>query len=71
MLDPFEQLFQHCWGHARVLHMVSLTNTRDGRTLLGVVASVFKLLLTRTQQCWELLHRLQGEDKAGRKKLGR
>ena len=23
MLDPFAQLFQHCWGHARSLHMVS------------------------------------------------
>ena len=22
-LDPFSQLFQHCWGHARALHMVS------------------------------------------------
>ena len=22
MLDPFAQLFQHCWGHARSLHMV-------------------------------------------------
>ena len=22
MLDPFAQLFQHCWGHARVLHVV-------------------------------------------------
>ena len=23
MLDPFAQLFQHCWGHARALQMVS------------------------------------------------
>ena len=23
MLDPFAQPFQHCWGHARALHMVS------------------------------------------------
>ena len=23
MLDPFAQLFQHCWGHTRSLHMVS------------------------------------------------
>ena len=22
MLDPFAQLFQHCWGHARLLRMV-------------------------------------------------
>ena len=22
MLDPFGQLFQHCWGHARSLRMV-------------------------------------------------
>ena len=22
MLDPFAQLFQHCWGHTRALHMV-------------------------------------------------
>ena len=24
MLDPFAQLLQHCWGHARTLHMVSI-----------------------------------------------
>ena len=23
MLDPFAQLFQHCWDHARALHLVS------------------------------------------------
>ena len=23
MLDPFAQLLQHCWSHARALHMVS------------------------------------------------
>ena len=27
MFGPFSQLFQHCWGHARALHMVSLETT--------------------------------------------
>ena len=52
MLDPFAQLFQHCWGHARSLRMVYkdlwvLSFPRCtagphivGATMLGVVASV-------------------------------
>ena len=28
MLDPFAQLLQHCWGHARALHMVCLEFTK-------------------------------------------
>ena len=55
MLDPFAQLLQHCWGDAHALHMISLTNTRDGATLLAVVAYVFTLLPTRTQQLSTLL----------------
>ena len=64
MLDPFAQLFQHCWGDAHALHMISLTNTRDGPTLLGVVASVFTLLPTRAQQLSTLLaqERFQSRD---------
>ena len=27
MLDPFAQLFQQSWGHARALHVVSLETT--------------------------------------------
>ena len=52
MFDPFAQLFQHCWGHARSLRMVYkdlwvLSFPRCtagpnivGATMLGVVASV-------------------------------
>ena len=70
MLDPFAQLFQHCWAsHA---HYAWFTKTYglypshdalQAPTLLGVVASVWTPLPTRTQQlptllaqqCWELL----------------
>ena len=70
MLDPFAQLFQHCWGYARSLRMVykdlwfvSFPRCTVGPTLLGVGASVRTPLPTRTQQlptllaqqCWELL----------------
>ena len=70
MLDPFAQLFQHCWGHARSLRMVTksygLHPSHDAlqvTILLGVVASVCTPLPTRNQQlptllaqqCWELL----------------
>ena len=61
MLDPFAQLFQHCCGHVRVLHIVCFKFTKSCGlyhfhdalqvlTLLGVVASVCKPLPTRTQQ---------------------
>ena len=40
MLDLFAQLFQHCWGHARALHMVS---------------KVLWVISFRSQHCWELL----------------
>ena len=50
MLDQFAQLFQHCWGHARALHMagkvLQVYPSHDALqvpTLLG-------------QQSWELLH---------------
>ena len=57
MLDPFAQLFQHCWGHSRSSCMVY----KDlwVVSMLGVVAYVRRPLLTRTQQlaqqCCELL----------------
>ena len=69
MLDPFAQLFQHCWGHERALCMVykdfGLYPSHDALqvpTLLRVVAYVCTPLPTRTQQlptllvqqCWEL-----------------
>ena len=69
MLDLFAQLFQHCWGHTRVLHMVSKVlwvypshDALQVPTLSGVVASVCTPLPTRTwrlpallaQQRWEL-----------------
>ena len=51
MLDSCAQLFQHCWGHARALHMVSLEFTKSYLfypsdhalhvpTMLEVVASI-------------------------------
>ena len=70
MLDPFPQLFQHCWGHARSLRMATETyglysfhNAPQVPNFLGVVASVCTPLPTCTQQlptlldqqCWELL----------------
>ena len=67
MLDPFAQLFQHCWGHTRALHMVSkvlLYPCHDALqvpTLLGVGAPLPTLMLQiptlslLTQQCLELL----------------
>ena len=54
-VDPFAQLFQHCWGHAHELHMVykvlwvvSSNDALQVPTLLGVVASVCTPLPTRT-----------------------
>ena len=67
MLDPFAQLFQHCWGHTRALHMVSkvlLYPCHDALqvpTLLGVGAPLPTLMLQiptlslLTQQFLELL----------------
>ena len=71
MLDPFAQLFQHCWGHAREVHMIykglwvfSFSRYTAGpNCFLGAVASVCTPLPTHTQQlptllrqqCWELL----------------
>ena len=44
MLDPFAQLFQHCWGHTRSLRMdykdYSSHDALQVPNLLGVVASV-------------------------------
>ena len=52
ILDPLTQLFQHCWGLSRALHMVSkvLTRCTAGPKIVGVVASVCTSLPTRTQQ---------------------
>ena len=66
MLDPFAQLFQHCWGHACALHMCTpksygLFPSHDAPrvpTLLGVVASVCTPLSTCTQQHPALLAQL-------------
>ena len=73
MLDPFAQLFQHCWGHARSLRMVykdlwvvSFPWCTAGPNIVGSLASVCTPLPTRTQQlptllaqqCWELLRPL-------------
>ena len=44
MLDPFAQLFQHCWGHARSLRM-------DYKDLW-----TYPTMHCRSQHCWELLH---------------
>ena len=62
VLDPFAQLFQHCWGHACSLRMVykdlwvdPFHDALQVPTLLGVVASVCTPLPTRTQQLPTLL----------------
>ena len=47
MLDPFAQLFQHCWGHASALHMVSLQNDMGCIPCAKHCGSYY---------CWELLH---------------
>ena len=51
MLDLFAQLFHHCWGLARALHMISKSYGLDPShdalqvpSLLGVIASVCTLL---------------------------
>ena len=49
MLDPFAQLLQHCWGHARVLHVVSFEFTKS----YGLYPYQKAM---RVQHCWELLH---------------
>ena len=65
-IPAFVQIFQHCQGHARALHMVSFKFTMSYGlypshdalqvpTLLGVVAPVCTQLPTRTHQrqhCW-------------------
>ena len=69
MLDPFAQLFQHCWGRARLwfTKTYGLYPSHDALqvlTLLGVVAPVCTPLPTHmqqlptllVQQCWQLLH---------------
>ena len=47
MLDPFAQLFQHCWGHARSLRMVYK------ELFMGCILPTMHC---RSQNCWELLH---------------
>ena len=60
MLDPFAQLFQHCWGHARSLRMVykdlwvvSFPRCTAGPTPLPTRTQQLPTLLA--QQRWELL----------------
>ena len=65
MLDPFAQLFQHCWVLARASHIISLEFTKfyglsphdalQVPTLLWVVASICTPLPTRTEQLLTLL----------------
>ena len=47
MLDPFSQLFQHCWSHARPLNVVS-------KVLWVVSSSQFRH--SRRQHCYIRLH---------------
>ena len=71
MLDPFVQLFQHCWGQARslphdLLGDSNAITSRDRPTLLRIDASVCTPLPTRTQQLPTLLAQQQvqiGRDK--------
>ena len=70
MLDPFAKLFQHCWGHARLLRMVykdlwvvSFSRCTAGPNIVGsccirlhTTANTSQELPTLlAQQCWELL----------------
>ena len=45
ILDPFAQLFQHCWSHALALHIVS-----------KVIGHTLPRMHCRSQHCLELLH---------------
>ena len=45
MLDPFAQLFQHCWGHARSLRMVY----KD-------MSYILPTMHCRSQHCWEFFN---------------
>ena len=68
MLDPFAQLFQHCWGRARSLHMVykdlwvvSFPRCTAGPNIVGsccirLHTTANTHATTLAQQCWELLH---------------
>ena len=42
LLDPFARLFQHCWGHARALHMAILLGDHS-RLLQYCRSNSFKL----------------------------
>ena len=46
MLDPFSQLFQHCWSQTRSLRMVY-------KELMGCILPTMHC---RSQHCWELLY---------------
>ena len=52
--DLFVQLFQHCWGNACALHVVSFKFTKS-YGLIGVSFPRCSAGLN-FQQCWELLH---------------
>ena len=62
MWDPFTQLFQHCWGHARLLRMdykdlrvVFFPRCTAGPKLVGSCLSVCTPLPTgcnKSQHCW-------------------
>ena len=50
MLDPFAQLFQNCWGHARALHMVPMGFTKSyGLYTSHHALQVLTLLATHTE----------------------
>ena len=70
MLDPFAQLFQHCWGHAcslrvayKDLWVVSFPRCTVGPNIVGsccirlhtTANTEQKLRTFLSQQCWELL----------------
>ena len=69
MLDPFAQLFQHCWGHARSLRMVykdlwvvSFPRCTAGPnivspTMLGPFAHSLSFIFSFCQACIRVLSR--------------
>ena len=62
VLEPFAQLFQHCWGHAPALHMiskvlwiVSFPQWTAGPNIVENCCTVCTPLPTQTQQLPTLL----------------
>ena len=65
MLDPFAQLFQHCWGHVRSLRMdykdlwvVFFPRCTEGPKLVGNCCIRLHTMLNVIECCWVLLRKV-------------